>query len=159
MAVGSTYKGSNVAHNKAELYFHSKSSWIARASYPFHETMRAFEIVPYSDSFILFGGLYDDEQSSTGYTQTDIITKFNPDSDGWTKIGYLQHRRHAFSVIEIYKKFLVIGGGDHENYTKHTETCELNNETIECTTREPTLNNFRYYPAMMIVNTDYADNC
>ena len=65
-------------------------------------------------------------------------------------MGNLQTWRHAFGVIEIEKKFLVMGGwGD-----KRSEICELANDTIDCTSREPTLNKFEYYPAMMIVSKE-----
>ena len=152
MAVGSRYEGSNAAHNKAELYSHSTSSWKAKARYPFYEDILAFEIVLHSDSFILFGGW-----TVTG--DTDIIAKFNPGLNQWTKLGTLRASRHAFGVFQTDKKYLVMGGGANGNFYRNTEVCEFENETIECTSREPTLYKFRYFPAMMIVASDYADNC
>ena len=150
MTVGSRDKGSNAAHNKAELYSHSTSSWKSKASYAFHEAIWTFEILSYSDSFILFGGF----DSVITYSIT-TIAKFNPVSNEWTKLGSLQHDRHAFGIIEVHTKYLVMGGQGE----MRTETCELKNEKIECTSREPTLNEFRFYPALMIVPSDYADNC
>ena len=157
MAVGSRDKGSDGRHNKAELYSHSTLSWKTKTSYPFHWTIQAFEILAESDSFILFGGLYPYQRAdlSTGFYETDIIAKFNPGSNKWTKLGNLQTRRHAFSVIEIKTKYLVMGGQENKN----TETCELINEKIQCTSRESILNDFHYYPALMIVASDYAENC
>ena len=152
MAVGSRDKGSKESHNKAELYFHSTSSWKTKASFPFHEAIRAFEILAHSDLFILFGGW-------TGDVDTDIIAKFDPGLNQWTKLGILRASRHAFGVFQTDKKYLVMGGGANGNYDRRTEVCELKNETIECTSREPILNKFRYYPAMMLVPSDYADNC
>ena len=143
-------------HNKAEVFFHSTSTWNIKASYPFHKVIMIFEIVAHSDSFILFSGT----SGSTYDGDTDKIAKFNPASDQWTKIGNLQQSRRGFGVIKMGKKFLVIGGRS-EALTEgmHTEVCELNNELIKCTSREPTLNYFIYYPALMIVSSDYADNC
>ena len=155
MAVGSRHHDSNVGHNKAEMYFHSTSSWETKASYPFHEDIRNFEIIAHSNSFILFGGLYENERAPTGLTSSNTIAKFNTVSNEWTKLGSFQHKRHGFGVLEVDTKYLVMGGYED----KRTETCELKNETIECTSREPTLNQFRYYPAMMLVPSDYADNC
>ena len=152
MAVGSRDKGSDMAHNRAEIYLHSTSSWKTRASYPFHETIRAFEILAHSNSFIIFGGMYG-TQSATGLYETDTIAKFNPVSDQWTKLGNLRTSRHGFGVIKVDTKYLVMGG----SYDKSTETCELKNETIECTSRKPTLDDFYYYPALMIVPADYTD--
>ena len=42
--------------------------------------------------------------------------------------------------IEIDKKVLVMGGPNE----KRTEVCELTNDTFDCTSREPILNNFIY---------------
>ena len=153
MAVGSTIKSPKRRHNKAELFLHSSSTWQTRASYPFHNNIRAFEILAYSNYFIFFGGLYLNE--NLVYDATDIIAKFNPDSNQWTKMGNLQYSRHAFGVIEIDKKFLVMGGWDE----KRSEICELKNDSIDCNSREPTLIYFFYYPAIMIVPSDYNDNC
>ena len=157
MAVGNSNFFKN-AHNKAELYYHSTSSWETKASYPFQEAISSFEILAHSDSFILFGGLYYDEKLSTGLDTTDIVAKFNPGSNRWTKLGKLQHNRHAFGVIEIDTKYLVMGGGPSGGGEMRTETCVLENETIECTSREPTLKGF-WNPALMTVSSDYADNC
>ena len=159
MAIGSMDNSKNVAgetrHKKAEVYYHSTSSWETKASYPFHETINSFEIIAHSDSFILFGGFHVDEQISTDFHETGTIAQFNPGSNEWTKLGELQTGRHGFGVIEVDTKYLVMGGFGE----KSTEICELKNETIECTSREPTLNQFRYYPAMMMVASNYADNC
>ena len=139
-------------HNKAEVFFHSTSTWNIKASYPFHKVIMIFEIVAHSDSFILFSGT----SGSTYDGQTDKIAKYNPASDQWTKIGNLQQSRRGFGVIKMGKKFIVMGG---KFDGMHTEVCELKNEFIKCTSREPTLNDFCYYPALMIVDLDYADNC
>ena len=150
MAVASRFKGYNAGHNKAEMYSHSTSSWKTKAIYPFHEKIMAFEILAHSNSFVLFGG-FDGKISSSITT----IAKFNPDLNKWTKLGNLQTGRHAFGLVEINMKYLVMGGQGGKN----TETCELKNEKIQCTSREPILNDFHYYPALMIVASDYAENC
>ena len=155
MAVGSLNplgSGKHNRHNKAEVFFHSTSTWNIKASYPFHKCIMIFEIVAHSDSFILFSGT----SGSTYDGQTDKIAKYNPASDQWTKIGNLQQSRRGFGVIKMGKKFIVMGG---KFDGMHTEVCELKNEFIKCTSREPTLNDFAYYPALMIVSSDYADNC
>ena len=40
-----------------------------------------------------------------------------------------------------------------------SETCEITGEIIECKSREPTLNNFQQYPAMMIIEPSYTEQC
>ena len=149
MAVGNGKKDSIPGHNKAELYSHSTSSWKTKASYPFYTVIRAYEILAHSNSFFLFSGLYTDGQ-------TYIIAKFNPASDQWTEIGNLQQSRRGFSIIAMGTKFIVMGGYSGD---MHTEVCELKNEFIKCTSRKPTLKDFVYYPALMTVSSDYADNC
>ena len=155
MAVGSLNRlGSDKhnRHNKAEVFFHSTSTWNIKASYPFHKCIMIFEIVAHSDSFILFSGT----SGSTYDGNTDKIAKFNPASDQWTKIGNLQQSRRGFGLIKMGKKFIVMGG---KFDGMHAEVCELKNESIQCNSKEPKLNDFAYYPALMTVSSDYADNC
>ena len=157
MAVGSRYKGSDAAHNKAEVYLHSTSSWTTKANYTFSKIIYDFDIIAHTDLFILVGGLYPYQRAdlSTGFSPGYVIAKFNPDANKWTKLGNLRTGRHGFAVIQNDQKYLVMGG---EGY-KSTEVCVWNSETIECSSREPSLNEFRYYPALMIVDSDYAGNC
>ena len=159
MAVGSRHKHatSEGEHSKAELYSHSTLSWETQSSYPFHDGIRAFEIVARSGHYILFGGIYPYQRAdlSTGFYSTDVIAKFNPSSNQWRKMGNLQNYRHGFGLIEIDKKFLVMGGQGNTP----TEVCEVKNELIECTPREPTMNDFYYNPEMMMVTSNYANSC
>ena len=102
MAVGSRYRSKyETGHSKTEIYDHSTSTWESKNDYPFHEGIFAFEIVPFSSNFLVFGGLYLNERSSTGYLETNVIALFNPDLNEWTKKGNLQYSRHAFGLIEI----------------------------------------------------------
>ena len=154
MAVGSRnkYATSEVEHNKAELFSHSTWSWKIQSSYPFHGGISAFQIIARSSHYILFGGIYPDSKS---FYSTNVIAKFDPSSNQWRKLGNFHNSRHGFGVIEIDQKFLVMGGQGN----KRTELCEVKNETIVCTSREPTMANFRYNPEMMIVASDYANSC
>ena len=152
MAVGSRkYRAS---HNYAEMYFHSTLSWKKRASYDSHgqKSIFRFDIIAHSDYFILFGGAYTDESKLAGFDETNIIAKFNPGLNKWSKIGKLREKRNAFGVIKVDNDFLVIAGG------KQTEICEFDGDTIECISRKSTLGSL-YYPAIMLVSSDYADNC
>ena len=158
MAVGSMdnskYVAAEMGHSKTEIYNHSASTWKSKNDYPFHEGIEAFEIVLFSSKFLVFGGLYPDVKS-TGFYTTNVIALFNPDLNKWTKIGNLQYSRHAFGLIEIENKYLIIGGQGR----MHTETCEVTGETIKCDSREPIVNNFRYYPAMMLVSDESINQC
>ena len=153
MAVGSwdnsEYVATETGHSKTEIYDHSTSTWESKNHYPFHKGIYAFEIVPFSSNFLVFGGMY------TGYRATSVIALFNPDLNKWTKKGNLQHDRHAFGVIAIDNKYLIMGG----KWNKRTETCEVTGEAIECESREPTVNNFVGWPAMMVVTEESIKQC
>ena len=159
MAVGSKgrHATSEGEHSKAELFSRSTWSWKTKSSYPFHEGIMDFQIVARFGHFIVFGGLYSYQRAdlSTALYETDVVAKFNPSSNQWGKMGNLQYDRHGFGVIEINKKFLLMGGQGN----KPTELCEVKNETIVCTSREPTMAEFRYTPEMMIVKSDFASSC
>ena len=152
LAVGSrSYSkwASEKLHSNAELYFESTLSWKTKATYPFDEGINKFEILARSDYFIVLGGLYGNDGS---FTSTNIVAMFKPVLNKWTKIGDLLYSRHGFGVIDIDTKILVIGGqGD-----MRTEICVLKNETIECKSREPTLYDFVWYPAMMSVSSEFT---
>ena len=160
MAVGSVdyskYVATETGHSKTEIYDHSTSTWESKNDYPFHEEIRAFEIVPFSSNFLVFGGLYPDEEAvPTGFYETSVIALFNPDLNEWIKKGNLQSKGHAFGLIKIENKYLIIGG----QRDKRSETCEVNGVAIECESREPTVNEFRYYPALMLVSEESINQC
>ena len=152
MTVGSAKKTiENVDANRiTELYDHSTSVWNTKAFYPFRSSLVDYQILPLSEDFIIFGGF--DEKSNKA---TTIIAKFDPTKNVWTKLGNLQFSRYGFGAIEIQKHFLIMGGEEK----KRTETCVISGESIKCKSREPTLNNFQFYPALMVVETDYTERC
>ena len=152
MTVGSAKKvNENVVANRiAEIYDHSTRLWNTKAFYPFRDALVDYQILPLNEDFLILGGI-DDESSIIVPT----IAKFNPTKNIWTKLGNMQFKRHGFGAIEIQKQFLIMGG---EGKIR-TEICEITGEKAKCKSREPTLNNFLYYPAMMIIETEYTDRC
>ena len=154
LAVASRDNRSQQGHNKAELYSTSAPVWKTMASYPYHEKFWDFEILAHSSSFFIFGGLYTDK-AWTSYYKIDIIAKFSPVLNQWVKLGSFRNSRHAFGVTKTDQIFLIMGGYS----SKPTEICELQNGAMNCASTQPTMNNFMYYPAMMTVSSDYANNC
>ena len=152
MTVGSAKKtDENVNANKiTELYDHSASVWTIESEYPFHDVLIDYQILPLSGDYIIFGGF--DEKSNKAIP---TIAKFDPTQNVWTKLGNLQFSRYGFGAIEIQKHFLIMGGEEK----KRTETCVISGESIKCKSQEPTLNNFQFYPALMVVETDYTERC
>ena len=87
-------------------------------------------------------------------TLEKTIAKLDVDSNRWTKLGNLQHSRHDFGVIEVGKKFLVIGGeGD-----QYLEICEWVGIQIECKELKPTFKDF-FGPAMITIFPGSIKNC
>ena len=150
MTVGSAKKTiENVDANRiTELYDHSTSVWNTKAFYPFRSSLVDYQILPLFGDYIIFGGF--DEKSNKAIP---TIAKFDPTQNIWTKLGNLQFSRYGFGAIEIQKHFLIMGGEEK----KRTETCVISGESIKCKSREPTLNNFQLYPALMVVETDYTE--
>ena len=100
------------------------------------------------------------EQVLGGYNEKLNVTittvaKFNPTKNIWTKLGNLQFSRHGFGAIETQKQLLIMGGEGK----KRTEICVITGEKVKCKSREPTLNDFLYYPAMMVIETEYTERC
>ena len=152
MTVGSAEKTiDNVKANRiTEIYDHSTSLWTNKAYFPYADALIDYQILPSDSDFIIFGGF--DEKKKVSIS---TVAKFDPTKNSWTKLGNLQFSRHLFGVLEIQKHFLIIGGEGK----KRTEVCIVTGEKIKCKSREPTLNNFQCYPALMVVEPDYTERC
>lgn len=144
----------NHSHCDSELYSRKQALWTICEDYPFKQVVIEFTMVARNGNFIVFGGVYAVNQGQ-GWDENDIIAQFNPDSNKWTKLGHLQNARHQFGVIEVGNIYIVIGGQDE----KKTETCQLINSTVSCVEREPTLEEFREYPELFLVDSTFADLC
>ena len=60
--------------------------------------------------------------------------------------------RWGHGVIQVDNEFIVVGGITTEwTLKKPTELCTLNGQSITCTTREPQLFKFSYFPELMLV--------
>ena len=57
--------------------------------------------------------------------------------------------RSGHGVIQVDNQFIVVGG-NRAYGDEPTESCKFNKESIICTTREPQLSNFAYYPELML---------
>ena len=74
------------------------------------------------------------------------IARFDPIENSWTKLGNLKVARYGHGVIQVDNEFIVVGGRGN----LPTESCKLNGQSMKCTTREPQLLNFAYYPELML---------
>ena len=84
--------------------------------------------------------------NSGGFQST--IARFDPIENTWTKLGSLKVARKEHGVIQIDNEFIVVGG---DQYNAPTESCKLNLLSMTCTTREPQLSYFAFYPELMLI--------
>ena len=150
MGSAGTFVEPERGHSKTEIYNNRTSTWTSKKDYPYHKEIRAFEVVQFSSNFLVFGGF--DQANMKIIT---IIAKFDPNVDEWSKMGNLKYARDYFGLIGFEDKYLVMYG----NRDKRTEICEVTDDQIECETREPTVENYLFNPAMMVVPEDSVNQC
>ena len=77
------------------------------------------------------------------------IARFDPIENSWTKLGNLQVARYGHGVIQVGNEFIVVGG----DYKKDLpiESCKSDGQSMTCTTREPRLLKFSFYPELMLI--------
>ena len=142
----------NYLFNKVELFSLSSSKWQIKESYIGSLAINYFSILSFERKFIVFGGacygVHTNAFLSCKTKLLSTIARFDPIKNSWTKLGELKAARSAHRVIQVDKKFIVVGGGG-ENVP--TESCELNGESMICTTREPKLSKFESYPVLLLV--------
>ena len=59
--------------------------------------------------------------------------------------------RYGLGVIQIDNEFIVVGGYRDGDEDEPTESCKLNGQSMICTTREPKLSDFAFYPELMLI--------
>ena len=86
----------------------------------------------------------NDERQST-------IARFDPIVNSLTKLGNLNVAREGHGVIQFENEFIVVGGDRDGGEDEPTESCKLNQQSMNCTTREPQLSKFAFYPELMLI--------
>ena len=86
------------------------------------------------------------------YGFRSAIARFDPIKNSWTKLGNLKVAREKLGVIQVDNEFIVVGGmRDGWFDLLPTESCKLNGQSMTCTTREPQLSKFDFYPELMLI--------
>ena len=80
------------------------------------------------------------------------IARFDPIENTWTKLGNLNVAREGHGVIQVNNEFIVVGGSQSSGEDEPTESCKLNGQSMICTTREPKLSRFSFYPELMLIS-------
>ena len=65
----------------------------------------------------------------------------------------MNQARHGHAVIVHQGKFIVVGG---EHGLHGTESCTLKDDSVQCKTADPELENYFYYPEMMSVTENFC---
>ena len=89
---------------------------------------------------------------SSGY-DSNVIVAFDTHTKQWKTLGELNQARHGHAVIFHQGKFIVVGG---EYESCGTESCTLQDDSVQCETVDPELENYFYYPEMMSVSENFC---
>ena len=81
-----------------------------------------------------------------------IITTFDTTTKQWIRLGKLNQARYAHAVIVHQGQFVVVGGDG----SLGTERCALKGNSVQCTTVDPELENYYFYPEMMSVSENFC---
>ena len=90
--------------------------------------------------------------NNSSYRRQSTIARFDPIQNNWTKLGNLKVARSGLGVIYVDNEFIVIGGSRIGPKDEPTESCKLNEQSMTCTTREPSLSKFTFYPELMLIS-------
>ena len=107
-----------------------------------------YAITAVEDTFYMFGGKVD-------WDQREIIASFNTETKEWKKCGRLNQPRSGHSLILHQGAFVIVGG--YPNWPLGTERCNLHGDSILCTSVDPYLTEYKFWPEMMIVPSDYCE--
>ena len=85
----------------------------------------------------------------------NVIAAFDTTKKQWDKIGKLNQARSGHGVIVHQGQFIVVGGG-FLSAPIGTERCKLKDDSMKCTTVDPELKGYRFYPEMMSVPGNFC---
>ena len=71
----------------------------------------------------------------------------------WSKAGDLVNGRHGHNVIYDGSSLIVAGG---VTSSLKTEKCTISSGQVSCTTQNPTLHDYAYYPELLLVPVDFC---
>ena len=74
----------------------------------------------------------------------------------WSKAGDLTTARYGHGAIFDGDVLIVVGGYNGISDPLKTEKCEFDDEGITCTEQSPSLNGYRFYPELFLVESDFC---
>ena len=111
-------------HRTSELLSVYNWQWNIMDPYPSINNVNSVKIIPYNQTFYVFGGYVNDRITSDILCFNDELSFKN---ESWSRVGILTSKRVRFSVILNIDKVFVIGGKGKQRH----DICELSN-TVNC---------------------------
>ena len=143
-------------HSLSTQNLHSLESGTFRSA--LFDSINNYAIVAVKSTIYIFGGDFGESNKYTYYTPTKTIASFSTITKKWKKLGELKRARLAHGVIIRDGDFIVIGGrNDTWASSFETERCSLKDNSVQCSTVAPVLQNYVFYPEMMRVPHDYCE--
>ena len=137
VAVGDSY------HNKGEKF--ENGNWSDIQEPPVNERFMGYAVIFHGGDHFFFGGF-------DGSNYLDSIFRLSGSSWTWSNVGQLNSVRRGHGVILANNKFTVVGGdGNQKN-----EACLLDNEQFTCTELSSSLNGYRWWPILHLVDENYG---
>ena len=95
-----------------------------------------------------------------GYTDVNkydkTIGRLNADTMTWSKSGDLVNGRRGHNAIYDGSSLIVDGGYAGDDIALKTEKCVISNGHVSCSSQNPELKNYSYYPELFLVPIDYC---
>ena len=108
--------------------------------------LQNYAVLYHDKAFYVFGGY---NYHSSYYKN---IGRLDEETTTWTQAGTLVAGRYGHGAIFDGENFLIVGGkGTFKN-----EVCTLKDEKITCVAQSTTLENYNYYPELLLVEENYG---
>ena len=108
-------------------------------------------IVFIREAFYVFGGRTDKSHFDNQIGKLDA-------NSVWSKVGDLQTGRRGHNAIFDGTYALIVGGYAGSNVNVPTEKCSLTSDGMSCTSQNPSLYDYWYYPELFMIPYDYCKN-
>ena len=135
--------GNESNNNKVESYNFDTDTWTQMDAYPYHDRLYDYATVSTNQGTFIIGG-YDGQAVST-------MACFN--GNEWSLIGNLNSPRYAHSAIINGDNVFIVGGHPAD---LPTEIWSLKENELYLHLTKPSLNNYAYYPELLLVDPDYC---
>ena len=138
-------------HPNTEIFDLNSNTWEKRDPYPFATSLRRAPILTIEDLFYIIGGFAPGSSVEVGVQDAPIATF---DGSVWSSLGLLNSPRSSHNAIWLENRLIVVGGqGD-----LMTESCTIANNLTTCTDIAPILIQYRKYPELFIVDSNFCQN-